>query len=211
MCGVTFIIRTDFMLNMIIGITGSIGSGKSTVAAGLAAHGFAVIDADQVGHEILEQDAVICARLESAFGRGILTGRRIDRKKLGMLAFNDIKKLQTLNAILHPAIIQNIQQEIVYFKKKNQNNIVIDAPLLLETRLERLVDKVIVVTANDEIVLKRLAVSKKIPPEMFWKIKQQQMPLSQKFKYADAVIENNGDVKELQTKINALSAKFLSR
>jgi len=183
---------------MIIGITGSIGSGKTTVAKIFSKHWYTRIDADEIGHELIKSNKIIYKKLVKEFGKGILdSNKKINRKKLGKIVFNDVKKLKKLNSIIHPKIINAIKKGIIEVKKDCHRKplIVIDAPLLLETKAKKLVDKVIVVKSTKKIILKR---NKKFPGEKIERILNAQMPLEKKLKHADFVITNDGTRAELE-------------
>ena len=194
---------------MIIGITGSIGSGKTTVAKLFSKHWYNRIDADEIGHEILKKDSIVYKKIIENLGNGILDKKKsIDRKKLGDIVFKDNKKLQKLNSIMHPIIIENIKNQIKKIKKKckDKTRIVIDAPLLLETKTKNLVDKVIVVKCDKKNIIQRL--NKKYPEEKIEKILKSQMLLNEKIKYADFVIDNNRDLKHLEKQVKKIIQKL---
>ena len=194
---------------MIIGITGSIGSGKSTAAKLFGRHWYAIIDADEIGHDIIKRNSPAYKKIINDLGSKILNkNRNINRKKLGNIVFNDIKKLKDLNSIMHPIIIQEIKNQIKKIKKVcgNKAKIIIDAPLLLETKIKDLVDKVVVVKCNKENIIKRL--SKKFPKEKIEKILKSQMPLNEKLKHADFVIDNNKNFKHLENQVKRIMEKL---
>ncbi len=187
---------------MIIGITGSIGSGKTTVAKLFSRHWYKRIDADEIGHQVIKKNSVIYKKIMKEFGNEILDkNSNIDRKKLSDIVFSDAGKLKKLNSITHPIIIDNIKNKISKIKKQCQNKvrIVIDAPLLIETNLKNLVDKIIVIKCNKKSILQRL--NKKFAKEKIEKILKLQMPLNEKLKYADFVINNNKDLKYLENQV----------
>src|SRR3989338_7333519 len=138
---------------MILGITGSIGSGTTTAAKLFGKHNYKVIDADEIAHGLLKNDSKIYKKIADEFGKEILyENKDIDRKKLGEVAFNDDKKLKKLNSIMHPAIAKDIKNKISEIRDKcgNKTRIMIDAPLLLESGARGFVDKIIVVDADQE-------------------------------------------------------------
>lgn len=187
---------------MIIGITGSIGCGKTTVAKIFGRHRYNRIDVDEVGHKIIKKNFIAYEKIIKEFGSSILDkNKNIERKKLGDLVFSNNKNIKKLNSIMHPLIIKNIKNQINKIKNKckDKTKIVIDAPLLLETKNKYLVEKIIVVKCNKENVIKRLA--KKYPKEKIEKILNVQMPLSGKLRYADVVIDNNKDLSYLKHQI----------
>src|SRR3989344_8046141 len=126
------------IFEMIIGITGPIGSGKTTVAKLFSRRHFSRIDADEIGHELLK-NSQIKNKIIKEFGNEILDNRKtIDRNKLGNIVFNDDRKLKKLNSIMHLTIINEIKNQIKIIQTKCGDNvkIIIDAPLLFETKTE---------------------------------------------------------------------------
>ena len=190
---------------MIIGITGSIGSGKTTAAKMFGAHCYNRIDADKIAHEIIKKNSAAYKKIIKAFGAGILDKNKdVERKRLGDAVFGDDRKLKTLNSIMHPIIIESIKNEISKIKNKCQGKtrIVIDAPLLLETDTKNLVDKIIIVKCDEKNAVKRL--NKKYPKEKIEKILKSQMPLDEKLKYADSVVDNNKDLQNLRNRVREI-------
>ncbi|MBI2653157.1 dephospho-CoA kinase [Candidatus Woesearchaeota archaeon] len=184
---------------MIIGITGSIGSGKTSVAKIFGRHGFEVIDADKMAHNLLKKNFPAYKKIIQSFGNEFLDkNNNIIKKKLGDLVFVDVKKLKKLNSIMHPMIIANIKSTL---KKIKNNKIIIDAPLLLETNAKNMVDKVIVIKTDVNKTIER---NKKFSKEQIEKILNQQMPLNEKLKYADFVVDNNGDLRHAEKQVNKI-------
>ena len=134
--------------------------------------------------------------------------KTIDRNKLGNIVFNDDRKLKKLNSIMHLTIINEIKNQIKKIKTKCGDNvkIIIDAPLLFETKTEYVVDKIVVVKAKKENIFKRL--SKKFPKEQIEKILKAQMPLEDKIKRADFVIENNRNFSHIEKKVMEITKKL---
>ena len=194
---------------MIIGITGSIGSGKTTAAKLFGRHWYSRIDADEIGHQIIKKNSTAYKKIVKNFGYKILDkGNGIDRKKLGDVVFDEKKKLKKLNLIVHPVMIKSIKNQIKKIQEKcrHKTKIVIDAPLLLETKTKGFVDKVIVVKCDKKNILKRL--SKKYPKEKIERILNAQMPLEEKLKYADFVVDNNKDLKHLEKQVKNIIRKL---
>ena len=186
---------------MIIGITGSIGSGKTTVAKLFSRHWFNRIDADGIAHDLMKRNSAVYKRIVNEFGKEILNKvRKIERKKLGDLVFDDKNKLKKLNSITHPIIINEIKNQIKKIQKKcrEKTKIIIDAPLLLETKAKNLVDKVVVVKCSKENVLKR---NKSFSKQQIERILNAQMPLEEKLKYAHFVIDNDRDLRHLENQV----------
>ena len=176
---------------MIIGITGSIACGKSTVSNYLKSKGYIVIDADKIGHEALDDDYVK-EKLILAFGNEILEDNKINRQKLGELVFGNSSNLNVLNSIIHPEIRKKILEKID--KNNDKELIFIDVALLFEAKFDDLVDKIIVVYVDENTQLTRLmkrnSISKK---EALSRIVSQMSPI-EKAKLGDYTVNNNLDV-----------------
>lgn len=176
---------------MIIGITGSIACGKSTVSNYLKSKGYIVIDADKIGHEALDDDYVK-EKLILAFGNEILDDNKINRQKLGELVFGNSSNLNVLNSIIHPEIRKKILEKID--KNNDKELIFIDVALLFEAKFDDLVDKIIVVYVDKNTQLTRLMkrnfISKK---EALSRIVSQMSP-TEKAKLGDYTVNNNLDV-----------------
>ena len=176
---------------MIIGITGSIACGKSTVSNYLKSKGYIVIDADRIGHEALDDDYVK-EKLIVAFGNEILEDNKINRQKLGELVFGNSSNLNVLNSIIHPEIRKKILEKID--KNNDKELIFIAVALLFEAKFDDLVDKIIVVYVDENTQLTRLmkrnSISKK---EALSRIVSQMSPI-EKAKLGDYTVNNNLDV-----------------
>ncbi|PMC52234.1 dephospho-CoA kinase [Gemella sanguinis] len=176
---------------MIIGITGSIACGKSTVSNYLKSKGYIVIDADKIGHEALDDDYVK-EKLILAFGNEILDDNKINRQKLGELVFGNSSNLNVLNSIIHPEIRKKILQKID--KNNDKEFIFIDVALLFEAKFDDLVDKIIVVYVDKNTQLTRLMKRNSISEkEALSRIVSQMSPI-EKAKLGDYTVNNNLDV-----------------
>ena len=182
---------------MILGLTGGIASGKSTVSKKLKELGSYIIDADKISREVSDSKEIL-KKLEGNFGLQIIDSGHLDRKKLRELVFEKKEKRELLNSIMHPIIEKKIVKEIE--ENKKEKLIILDVPLLYETKLEYLCDKVLVVSVDEKIQIERLKVRDKIEKKMAKKIISTQMPLTEKLKKADIHIENNGNLDELLEK-----------
>lgn len=187
---------------MIIGLTGGIASGKTTVSNLLKKLGAVIIDADKIAHQVLETKTAR-EKVISYFGSAIIDNNQINRKKLGKIVFNNSEEKKKLEEITHPMIIDIIKMKIKQYSKKN-DIIVVDAPLLLETNLDKIVDSVWVVYVNKKTQLKRLMNRDNINLYKAKKRINSQMPLAKKRKLADIVIDNNGSKKELEQKVKKI-------
>ena len=203
---------------IIVGITGGIACGKTTVSDLLAAKGAIPINADEIGHQLLKADSPVINLLTEAFGREILeeTGD-VSRKKLGAIVFNDKAARKRLNSILHPLIIQRSRARARQLVSADPHCIVLlDAPLLIEAGAYDTVDLIVVVTASAKTQLKRtlersIAQGRPLTESEIQARIDAQMPLTEKVKYADVVIENEGTPVELQGQVDTLWAELQER
>jgi dephospho-CoA kinase len=192
-------------MTRVIGLTGGIGSGKSTVSRFLAELGAAVIDADKIGHEVYRPDTDTWRELVKTFGRGILAAdNTIDRKKLGAIVFSNEEELKRINAIIHPQITEIIKKQIDDYRRKEAKVIVLDAPVLLEAHAKNLVDEVWVVVADEENVIKRAVARTGLREEQIRDRIRAQMSKTERIKNAQVIIYNDGTPEDLRGKIKNL-------
>ena len=183
---------------MIIGLTGGIASGKSTVSKYLAEKGFKVYDADKIAKDISEKK-LVQEEIIATFGDKILAeDGKIDRKKLKEIVFKNKEKLKQLNAIIHPKVIDFYKE----LKEKNTDEIIVfDVPLLFESGIDKFCDKILVVISDYEIQLNRIVERDKIDRELASKIIKSQLSNKERIKKADVVIENNSSLEDLFEKV----------
>jgi dephospho-CoA kinase len=185
---------------MLIGLTGQIGAGKSTAAKTMARLGAAIIDADQIGHEVVERSTALRRKLAQAFGPEIVDARgQIRRKKLATLAFADRKAKAKLNSLVHPYLLKELRRRMKGLLRAN-SVVVIDAALLLYWGMDREVDFVLVIRASRTERLKRLK-SKDLSPEEALARERAQLPYREFQKRSDRVILNNGTPRDLERKV----------
>lgn len=184
----------------IIGITGNLGAGKTTVSDMLVEKGAVKIDVDGIGHQVLAEDENVKQALIDLFGEKILSDGKIDRKKLGREVFSDEKKVEKLNRLLHPLMIGRIKEEVSRF---TEDVLLIDASLLIEMELDKITDMIVVVTADEETGIKRAA-NRGISGKEARDIIARQMGLSEKLIAADYVIDNNGDLNTTKKGVDEL-------
>ena len=200
--------NTDSDKIKIIGVTGNSGSGKSTVSQILKSFGGYLIDADKIAHEVVFNDKEIYVDLIKNFGTDILKddSLELDRKKLGDIVFRNRKKLKLLNSITHPHIIRSMINAIkeFYFFRDEYKYIVIDAPLLLETGLDKISNEVWLIEANLKNKIKRLKERDKISHKSIMYRLKNQMPFEKAKKFADIIIQNDGTYDELKDKITQI-------
>jgi dephospho-CoA kinase len=185
-----------------IGLTGNIGSGKSTAALIFAELGAATFDTDKIGHELLQSDPHIQSRIVETFGNQIIVSGLISRQKLGKIVFGNPEKRKKLESILHPAIMSAINQRL----KANAGvrYAVVEVPLLYEARLSGDFDYVILVKADRDSAVGRASTNLGISKEEVLKRLEAQIPQLEKEKLADFVIANDGTRDDLKDKIGLL-------
>jgi len=190
---------------VIIGVTGGLATGKTTVADMFAAKGAVKIDADEITHRLLEENSETSREVIDLFGEDILdrTGR-IDRRKLAGKVFFSKQRLEALCRVLHPVIIRRIKEQVERFP---ESIIVIDAPLLIESRLHEYVDVVVVVTAAERTQIER-AKDRGISQEEAENIINNQMPLSEKVKSADYIIDSNTNLDTIKEGVDKIWQKM---
>jgi len=189
----------------VIGLTGGIGSGKSTVSRFLAELGAVILNADEVGHEAFKPDTEIWREVVAAFGRQIVNpDGNIDRKKLGEIVFGNAESLSRLNQIMHPRMYALVKAQLEEYRRQGTRVVVLEAPLLLEAGWTPLVDEVWVTTAPEATVLKRLEErSGMSQAESLTRI-HSQLPSAERVRQADVVINTDCDLDELKAKVKEL-------
>lgn len=193
----------------IIGLTGGVGSGKSTVAALLAEHGAFVVDADAVAREVVAPGSAGLQRVAAAFGPDVLAADgTLDRPRLGALVFRDTDALARLNAILHPLIAQRTGE--LFAAAPPGAVLVHDVPLLVENGLAPAYERVVVVLADDEVRLARLAARGMAPDEARRRMAAQATDEA-RLAVADEVLRNDGDRADLRAQVDALWARIIDK
>lgn len=190
----------------ILGLTGSYGSGKSTVAKMFTNEGVIVIDADEIAHSLIEKDKPAFNEILAAFGDKILDKEgNIDRKKLANIVFKEDDKLKLLESIIHPKVREETLKLLHQYKDKPL--IIVSAPLFFETHMEKLVDKTIVVIVDEEKRMERLKASK-IPIAEIKRRLKVQMPQDEKIKQADIIIDNNNLLEETEKQVKQVVHEY---
>jgi len=196
----------------VIGLTGGIGSGKSTVSGFLKELGAVIIDADKVGHEAFKPDTETWREVIAAFGKEILApDGNIDRRKLSEIVFANYEALARLNQIVHPRIYALVKAQIEEYRRQGIGVVVLEAPLLLEADRPLLVDEVDevwVTVAPESTVLRRLKEKLGLSePEILARIRSQ-LPSEERVKRADVVIDTDCSLDELRKKVRGLWDKL---
>lgn len=189
---------------MIIGITGSIGTGKSTVSNYLISKGYSVVDADKISKGAYNIGSNGYKAILEVFGEEILNSNgEVDRKKIKKIVFDNSNMLQRLNMAIHPIIINEIEKEIEILLE-SQNVVFLDAPLLIETELHKKVNKIIVVICDKNEQINRIIKRDKITADMAISIINSQMSIDQKLKFADYIVYNNSTIENLYSQVDEI-------
>ncbi|MFM9277750.1 dephospho-CoA kinase [Paenibacillus jiagnxiensis] len=191
---------------MIIGLTGGIATGKSTVSALLAARGALLVDADAIAREVMLPGHPVLNAVVRHFGQEVLNeDGTLHRKRLGAIVFANPSERQALNEITHPAIRQEIIRRMNAYEAEFPDKlVVVDIPLLYESRLDNLFQKVMVVYVPAEVQLKRLMQRDGLTPEQARQRLDAQMPIEEKKRLADIVVDNSRDVADTERQLDEL-------
>ena len=190
---------------LVIGITGTIGSGKSTVAGFLRELGARVIDADEVGHEVYLQGSPGWKALVEAFGEKVLApDGAVDRKKLGEIVFKNPAALAKLNCIVRPLISEEVQSRLKELRKKRARVVVLEAALLIEAGWGPLVDEIWVTIAHESIIYQRLKTNRQFTREQIQARIKAQLPVAEQLKCATRVIDTNVPLDKLKAEVARL-------
>ncbi len=198
----------------VIGLTGSIASGKSTVAKMLAEKGVYLIDADLLAREVVEPDQPAWQEIVDWLGESILRpDRQIDRAKLADFVFNDRQMLEKLNNIVHPRVSSRFMLLSERIKEKDPDAVIVyDVPLLIEAGMQDIVDLVLLAYVPREVQLARLQSRDGLNRSGAELRLKAQMPLEEKKKYADVIIDNSGSLAETSRQVDQFWNKLtLSR
>jgi dephospho-CoA kinase len=189
-----------------VGLTGGIASGKSTVCDMLREKGCQVIDADRVAHELIRRGQSCYDPVIEKFGFAILdSSGEIDRKKLGSIVFEDQSKLEILNSILHPEVIRTILLNLRELENVNSTpRQIVEASLMIESGFHKSFGRLILVTCTPEQQIERLMNRNGLSLAQASQRILLQMPLGEKIRYADDVVDNSGTLKKTQEQVNQL-------
>lgn len=194
---------------MIIGLTGGIATGKSTASHFLSKQGIPVIDADIIAREVVMPGKEAYEKIVAFFGTDILhSDNTIDRKKLGEIIFNDAEKRSRLNEIVHPAVRLEMKDQANSYLDAGRNPVIMDIPLLFESKLTHMVDETWLIYADPNIQLERLMKRDGFTEQQAISRIGSQLPIDEKKKLADVVIMNNGTKEELEDKLINLVQKW---
>ena len=186
----------------LIGLTGAIGSGKSSVSQRLAQKGALIIDGDAIAKQLQQKGSPLLEKMVHAFGDVLLPSGELDRQKVAQIVFNDAEKLKQLNGIMHPAINDEIMRQ-VHEQIDTQQIVVLDMPLLVENPRTGF-SALVIVDIDPETAISRLVSHRKMNKDDARKRMNSQATREQRLSVADRVIDNNGELSELQAQIDDL-------
>jgi dephospho-coA kinase len=187
----------------IVGITGLIASGKSTLSSYLKSQGYKIVDADAISRDITKKDRIGYAKVIEEFGRDILSSNgEIDRAKLSNIVFNDKNALKKLNDTLHPLIFQEIDRQLDLYK--DEKILFLDAPLLFEAKLDKKCDEVILVFCDEEVQISRIQKRDNKDYDSAKKIIDSQIAKEFKIEKSDYIIDNNCEIERFYFKVDLI-------
>lgn len=189
-------------LALVIGLTGGIATGKSTVSEMFKEMDIPVVDADVISREVVEPGELAYEKIVDTFGEEVLhPDGTLNRKKLGSIVFGDEQKRKQLNEIVHPEVRKKMISERDRYVQEGHPIVVLDIPLLFESKLTHFVDKTLLIYVDEDIQLKRLMNRDQSTKEEALQRINAQFPISKKLELADAVIYNNGTIEETKEQL----------
>jgi dephospho-CoA kinase len=189
-------------MSLVIGLTGGIASGKSTVSTMFKKLNISVVDADIEAHRAVMKGETAYDKIIAEFGKEILLeNKEIDRQKLGTIIFHQAEKRLRLNEIVHPEVRKRMKKQMEEARRNKEEVVVLDIPLLFESKLTYMADKTILVYVNKETQLQRLMERNNLTRDEAEARIHSQMPMTEKIKLADVVIDNNGLVDDTKTQL----------
>jgi len=193
----------------VIGLTGGIGSGKSTIAEYLTELGAKVVDADKVANEVYNPGTEGWRDVVNTFGEEVLTpAGEVDRKKLGEIVFNNPGAMSQLNQMIHPRAYELVKSRLDEYRKQGVEIVVLEVILLFEAGWDHLADVKWVTVASEDTVVKRLMQERGLSEEEILARIRSQTPTEERVKLAEEVIYNDGSIEEMKRKVNELLEKL---
>ena len=197
---------------VVIGLTGGILAGKSTISGMLAEKGAVIIDADKIGHAAYKPHTETWQELLDAFGDGILKKNgEIDRKRLGEIVFADPDALSRLNRTVHPRMREMMREEIEQLRGEGVAVVVLEAAVLIEADWTDLADEVWVAVAPEDVVIKRLRDRGGLSEEQARARIRSQLPAEERAKHADVIIDTDCDISEVRARVDELWGRIQKR
>ncbi|QTN00044.1 dephospho-CoA kinase [Sediminibacillus dalangtanensis] len=194
---------------LVIGLTGGIASGKSTIAGIFAEWNIPIVDADIISRQVVEKGEAAYEQIVDLFGEDVLlSDGNLDRGKLGSIIFKDKEKREQLNNIVHPAVRKKMLEQRDAYADKGEAAVVLDIPLLYESGLTHFVDKVLVVYVDEPTQRQRLMDRNGFSEEEAIDRMNSQLPLEKKAKMADEIIDNNGSVESSRQQLLTILKKW---
>lgn len=185
---------------LILGLTGNIGCGKSSLSTIFSERNIDIVDADIIARQIYDDEKLL-QKVYDTFGTDVKNDNgSLNRKALGRIVFNDYEKLIQLNKLTHPLIRQNVNDQIDEHKNKDKKIVILDAALLIESNYLNFVDKLLVVTCDEKIQIERIKKRDNCSNEEAISRIKSQMSQKEKIKYADYIIDNSGTIEDLRKK-----------
>lgn len=194
---------------MIVGLTGGIASGKSTVAEFFRQKGIPVVDADEISRAVTEPDAEGAKAIEESFGSEMFVLKRLDRKKLAAYCFANKERTEKLNSVLHPIIIKEMLRQTEGYEKAGAKAVIWDVPLLFEAGLDRYCNKIIAVVCNENTRILRAQKRSDISAEEVKKRILRQMSDGERKKRADYIIDNSGSREDAFLQAQKISEELV--
>lgn len=194
---------------MIVGLTGGIASGKSTVAGFFRQKGIPIVDADEISRAVTEPDAEGAKAIEETFGSEMFVSKRLDRKKLAAYCFENTERTEKLNSVLHPIIIKEMLRQTEGYEKAGAKTVIWDVPLLFETGLDRYCKKIIAVVCDENTRILRAQKRSDISAEEVKKRISRQMSDDERKKRADYIIDNGKSKEETFLQAEKISEEFI--
>lgn len=190
---------------LVVGLTGGIGCGKSEVRRRLINAGFTVLDADTLAKQLAETDPVIVSKINKEFGEAMYDAAgQLQRKALAAIVFNDSKQLEKLNGIIHPRVINTVERQLDELQQKGEKIVIVEAALHYEVHWNEAMDLMVVVSAPMARRLAWVMQRDGVDEAAVHRRMANQLPLEEKVKHADYVIENNGDFSALDAAVAKL-------
>ena len=191
---------------LLVGLTGGIATGKSTVSGMLRDAGLPIVDADVVAREVVEPGTTTLEKIKLAFGPSVIDNGVLNRRRLGDIVFSNSQELARLNDIMQPAISRAMADKINFWRMQQVPILILNVPLLFERNYEKdgKIDKIIVVTTDEATQLERLKLRNQLSDSQARNRIRSQLPLKDKVAQADYVIDNNQDQKSLTQQVAAL-------
>jgi len=197
---------------LVVGVTGGLGAGKSTVATMLEELGAEVINADRLAHLFLRKDTIQHQALVEEFGEGILgEDGAIDRRLLGERAFATEQSVRVLNGIIHPALLEEIRKAVSHFRRHEKGILVVDAALLLDWNLDDLFDVIVNVEVDTETGLGRAGNRMHQSPETLQKRMNYQISAKERRRRSNVTIRNDSSIEDLRKQVGAMWSEWKER